>query len=180
MEYPILETTRLLLRPLTGEQWKQILLEWPAAEAQEFLGVDPATYEKDRRKAMGGFETFSKKLLLFHLIDRSSDEVIGWCGYHTWYIEHGRAELGYVMSSEAHRERGLMAEALGAVLAFGFTQLKLHRVEAMTATYNTASNRLLEKYRFTFEGLLREHYLVGTKHEHSQVFSLLWDEWKSR
>jgi [ribosomal protein S5]-alanine N-acetyltransferase len=178
MDYRMIETSRLRLRPLTGAKWREILLKWPAPDALSFLGVDPLTYEKDKRKAEGGFESFNKKLLLFHLIDRTTDEVIGWCGYHTWYIDHGRAEIGYVMTSEAHRKRGLMGEALEAVLAFGFSDLQLHRVEAMTATYNDTSNRLLAKFGFRFEGLLREHYLVGDRHEDSQLFSLLASEWK--
>ena len=84
----------------------------------------------------------------------SAGEVIGSIGLH----HHDRileaAELGYWLSSEA-TGRGLMTEAAGAVVDFGFERLTLHRLELRAAPDNHASIRVAEKVGFRREGLLR-------------------------
>jgi ribosomal-protein-alanine N-acetyltransferase len=66
---------------------------------------------------------------------------VGTCGVEAGYApEHARAELGYVLSRE-HWGKGLMPEAVRAVIAFGFEKLSLNRVEARCISENTASAR---------------------------------------
>ena len=55
--------------------------------------------------------------------------------------EHARAELGYVLSRE-HWGKGLMPEALRAVIRFSFGRMGLNRVEARCIAENTASARV--------------------------------------
>ena len=68
-----------------------------------------------------------------------------------------RAEVGYTLHP-AHCNRGIMSEALAAVLEFGFTQLRLHSITANVSVGNEASCRLLEKQGFVREGHLRQNY----------------------
>jgi len=60
------------------------------------------------------------------------------------------AEVGYDLLPDFH-SRGVMSEALKAVLKFGFTNLKLNTIEAFTHKENTASKMLLEKNKFIFQ-----------------------------
>ncbi|MCK6649411.1 MAG: GNAT family N-acetyltransferase, partial [Bacteroidia bacterium] len=57
--------------------------------------------------------------------------------------------------------------------------LKLHRVQALVARENIASIKLLERFKFKKEGVLREDYLVDGKMEDSVCYSLLKHEWES-
>jgi len=66
-----------------------------------------------------------------------------------------------------------MTEVLSTIIPYGFNQMNLHRIEAMTATYNMASIKTLLKFGFVQEGVLREHYLVDGVMEDSLMFSLL-------
>jgi ribosomal-protein-alanine N-acetyltransferase len=66
-----------------------------------------------------------------------------------------------------------MVEALAAVIDLGFSAMELNRIEAFVGTDNTISKHLLEKFGFTQEGLLREHYKSGGQIEDSLVYSLL-------
>jgi ribosomal-protein-alanine N-acetyltransferase len=56
--------------------------------------------------------------------------------------------------------RGYMTEALGAVLAYGFEAMKLHRVEARVVQGNARSEKLLKRLRFRLEGNLRESFVL--------------------
>ncbi len=68
-----------------------------------------------------------------------------------------RAEIGYVLARE-HWGRGLMHEALQALLQWAFGTVRLHRVEAEVNPANEASWRLLERLGFQREGLLRQRW----------------------
>jgi ribosomal-protein-alanine N-acetyltransferase len=116
----------------------------------------------------------------FYLIEKSSGNNIGWCGFHKWYTRHSRGELGYVMTDEPAKGKGYMKEALGPVLKYGFNTLKLHRVEAMVAAWNEPSLKLLKGNGFVNEGNLREHYFENNIYDDSLMFSLLVGEYTSK
>lgn len=120
--------------------------------------------------------TFNKTFALFHILENEKN--IGWCGIHTWYTDHARAEIGHVMSNETSKGKGIMSLALKAVIDYGFNTINLHRIEAFVAPNNLPSLKLMEKYNFTKEGHLREHYFKNNKMEDSVVFSLLKSEYK--
>ena len=60
------------------------------------------------------------------------------------------AEIGYELHPDYHK-RGLMSEAMEAVLTFGFNDLQLTTIEAFTSKHNYNSKSLLEKFEFTLD-----------------------------
>lgn len=61
------------------------------------------------------------------------------------------ADIGYWLAP-THWGRGIVSEAVAAVLGYGFTALKLQRMIAGPFVDNAASIRLLEKLGFTANG----------------------------
>lgn len=66
--------------------------------------------------------------------------------------------LGYLLA-RSHQGRGLMREAVAAVLDHAFTQPALWRVDALCDVDNAASARLLQALGLRREGLLKAHTL---------------------
>lgn len=66
-----------------------------------------------------------------------------------------------------------MSEALEAIIAYGFSELNLNRIEALVAPGNVPSIRLLVKNNFIQEAVLKQHYFHEGKFEDSIVFALL-------
>jgi ribosomal-protein-alanine N-acetyltransferase len=66
-----------------------------------------------------------------------------------------------------------MAEALQTMLAYGFSTLKLHRIEALVVPGNERSVRVLEKLGFQEEGVLRGYGFWNDKFWDLRCFSLL-------
>ena len=97
---------------------------------------------------------------------------MGTIGYYRTTPEHYRAEIGYLLASKLHR-KGLMQEALGVVLSYGFENMQLHSVEANTNPANLASQRLLEKFGFVREAYFRENYFFDGKFLDSAIYSLI-------
>ncbi len=102
------------------------------------------------------------------LITRYSDgALIG--GLTLANIRRGVAQagsVGYWMGLSFIRQ-GYMTAAVRAVIPFGFTSLRLHRIEAACIPTNNASIRLLEKTGFVREGFAREYLCInGTWQDH--------------
>ena len=73
---------------------------------------------------------------------KDSGAFVGTCGMDGGYApEHARAEIGYALSRE-HRGKGLMPEAVRAVIRFGFVRMGLNRIQARCIAENTASARV--------------------------------------
>jgi len=73
-----------------------------------------------------------------------------------------------------------MTEALEAVLEYGFENMKLNRVEALIAEYNIPSLKLLQRFNFQKEGVLRAHYYVDGIAEDSSMYALLSEDWAAK
>jgi len=73
-------------------------------------------------------------------------------------VEHRRGEMGYVLARDVWG-RGYATEAAAALLAYGFAA-GLHRIGATCDPENAASARVLEKIGMSFEGRLREYFLI--------------------
>ncbi|MBI4450624.1 GNAT family N-acetyltransferase [Candidatus Woesearchaeota archaeon] len=75
--------------------------------------------------------------------------VIGAVGLH--HIEKHQAEIGYWLGKK-YWGQGLMPEAVRAVTRYALNQLGLHRVYAKIFTFNKASQRVVEKSGYSYEG----------------------------
>lgn len=172
-----LETTRLLLRKVTPEVYEQVFDRYTTADAMAFFGCASASeLLLEKQKLEQGLRTYRTTLLVFHLVEKHSGRTIGKCGYHTWYPEHARAEIGYGLFADSDKNKGFMKEAFLPVLRYGFTEMQLNRVEALISPANEPSQRLVLAHGFREEGRLREHYCKNGHLEDSIVFALLKKE----
>ncbi|HTN46643.1 MAG TPA: GNAT family protein [Flavipsychrobacter sp.] len=173
-----LETERLILKGIIPATIHELFRTRSGEELLQFFGGDEAVLERFKGMHEYGMETHRISLFSFMLVNKETGETIGDCGYHTLNKLHRRAELGYGLRLETNKQKGYMTEALGCILDYGFTQLGLHRVEALVAKYNTPSIKLLQRYGFSFEGTMREDYVVNGKNDDSDCYSLLKWEWE--
>nr|WP_294777903.1 GNAT family protein [uncultured Flavobacterium sp.] len=180
MEFEILETERLLLKKITPETFTDLFAHYTQIEIMTLLGLNTESeFLKEKAKSQGGYVTYDRTILAFLLVSKESGLTIGRAGYHNWYKDHRRAELGYALNNENSKRKGYMSEAIKAILEYGFTAMNLNRIEAYIGPTNIASLSLIKKYGFTREGLLRQHFLRDNVAEDSVVFSLLKEEYNS-
>jgi len=162
---------------MTPDVYRHAFENLPDDALKFFFGLN-ADEELQQKKNtwVNGLTTFNKSFLYFQLLKKDTEENIGWCGFHTWYIQHHRAEIGYVLTNTSERGNGYMKEAITEIVKYGFEKMNLHRIEAFIEPNNTASLKLAQHLGFVKEGYLREHYLKNGKMEDSVVFSLLKTE----
>ena len=178
MEFETLKTERLILKKITPEVLKYLFENYSDAEIKKELGLTSDTeLTTEKAKSYGGYTTYDRTILSFLLVLKENNETIGRCGYHNWYKDHKKAEIGYVLYQEENKRKGYMNEALGAIVAYGFNTMNLNRIEACTGPTNIASQNLIKKYGFTQEGYLRQHYIRNEEIQDSLIFSLLREEY---
>ena len=71
-----------------------------------------------------------------------------------------------------------MTEAMSAIVTFGFSELGLHRIEAVIDIENDRSKNLLMRLGFTYEGNLRQRYFFRDQFLDEYYYGLLKDEWQ--
>jgi ribosomal-protein-alanine N-acetyltransferase len=178
MEFEYLHTERLRLRKWTPESYERLFKDLSEEDQIHLLGMDNLDQlREDRSKYDQGFSTFNKKFVNFQLIPKGSERVIGWCAFHTWYIDHRRAEIGYWLLKDAFKKKGYVSEAMRAVLKYGFSDMNLNRMEAFVSPENEPSLKIMEKFGFSREGYLRQHYAHNGKIDDSVLFGLLKEDY---
>ena len=177
MKFEEIDTGRLILRKLTQECFDYIYAKMTQAEQLEILGLksnEALLEEKEKYKK--GLSTHNKKFLYYQLVDKKTKEVIGWCGFHTWYTDHNRAEIGYGLFDDNYKGQGIMTEVIALIVTYGFRNMGLERIEAFVSPNNEPSIKLLERMNFKKEGLLKHHYFDTNKMDDSIIFALLKSE----
>jgi len=176
----ILKTQRLLLKAVTPNIYTGVIDTYTDEQLMDFFGFTTADqlYKERQRRAQGA-SSYTSTFLFFIIVDIASNKTIGSAGYYRHYPNHNRGEIGYILTDETFRNRGLIKEALPVIINYGFNEMNLHRIEAFVAPDNLPSLRIMELFGFTKEGHLRQHYFTNGKHDDSVVFSLLRSEWKS-
>ena len=113
------------------------------------------------------------------VLQRGEGKIIGTCGFMWWRPRHARAEIAYAMGRR-HWNRGVMTEAVRAVIRFGFERMGLNRIEARCLPENVGSERVMQKAGMAFEGILREHMFVKGRFDDLKLYSILRREYKAR
>ena len=180
MELETLETERLLLKKITPEIFTYLFENYAEKAIMDLLGLaTEKEFIKEKEKAQGGYKTYDRTIVAFLLVLKSNHKTIGRCGFHNWYKDHRKAELGYALHHEEDKRKGYMSEAVKPILEYGFKSMDLNRIEACIGPTNIASLSILKKYGFTQEGYLREHYIRDTEVQDSLIFSLLKSEYNN-
>ncbi|MDR7482064.1 MAG: GNAT family protein [Armatimonadota bacterium] len=177
-DLPVLETPRLLLRPLTLEDAADIYAYASDPEVSRYVTWHAHRSIEDTRTFLHGALALyaAGQVAPWGMVHRADGKVIGTCGFVSWYPDHGRAEIGYSLA-RAYWRQGYTTEAVRRIMRFGFEVMALNRIEARCEIPNVASARLLEKVGMTFEGILREHVYGKGRYRDMQMYSILRREW---
>lgn len=111
------------------------------------------------------------------IVLKETGKVVGTIGYMGYSQDNSTVEVGYSLA-RAHWGKGLMTEALTAVIAETFRTLKLHRIEAMHFTDNPASGRVMAKCGMQHEGHMRQRICCKGIFRDVEMWAILRSDWK--
>ncbi len=173
---PTIETARLLLWEISPEERSAFIHRLPPC--------DRATCDQEE-PGHGAATTITIGQLGVHhlpawgLVQKERDELIGYCAFETWHLEHARAAICCALCPD-HRGRGYMTETLKAVLGFGFRVMELNRIEALCAPDNRQAVRMIRNIGLQEEAILRHYRCSNGVPSDRSLFSILRKEWSHR
>ncbi|HVE60618.1 MAG TPA: GNAT family protein [Chitinophagaceae bacterium] len=176
--FPVLETNRLVLRQINKDDANEIfILRSDSRVMQHILRPIAKTLDDALQliQIIADTETGGNGIT-WAITLKETNRLIGTIGYWQMKKEHYRAEIGYLLSPDFQR-KGMMQEALSAVINYGFKEIKLHSIEANVAPENKASINLLERNKFVKEGYFKEDYFFEGKFFDTVIYSLLSTKW---
>jgi ribosomal-protein-alanine N-acetyltransferase len=169
----LLATPRLNLISFDQQTYDSIFTSCEKQEIMQIFGhQNDEEYELECSRYKGGFSTYNLTIQFFQLVEKNTNTVIGWAGYHSWAKQHHRAELFYSLKTEEFKRKGYMKEALIPILAYGKNEMQLRRIEAFVATDNIPSNRLMEIFGFQREATIKHRYQFGDEVDTDFIYSL--------
>ncbi|HEX3270797.1 MAG TPA: GNAT family protein [Ktedonobacterales bacterium] len=171
--FPTLETDRLLLRQLAAADAQDCFLFLSDEENIRYYDPAPMTQLEQAEESIERHRRrFAQhEALRWGITLKGENRVIGNGGY-AWDADNHLAVLSYILAKH-YWNKGIMTEALTAMIQFGFDHLRLHRIEAQVASPNLASARLLEKLGFQEEGHLRDRQYVDNRFVDERMYALI-------
>lgn len=160
-ELVVLETERLILRPITELDAKYIFNIFSDPEVAKFDWFYPIEDTEIALKMIRNYYTSftSKEEITWGIQPKGSDELIGICCLGDFEVRSRRAVIGYDLAQKEWN-KGYATEAVKVLVDYGINRMELNRIEAFITPGNDASVRVLEKLNFTREGLVRERDLI--------------------
>lgn len=179
-DLPEIETDRLVLRKMKLDDAGDVFDYASDPDVARYVIWDAHRSIKDSESFLAlvveGYR--NGELGTWGMEDRESGKLIGTCGYDgSWQPAHASAEIGYALSRR-YWGRGLMPEAVTALLEFGFGRMKLNRIVARCFAPNTASEKVMRKVGMSYEGTLREHLYLKDAYQDLKVYSILKSEYQ--
>ena len=178
---PIIETERLRLRHLEESDTDSLFEIFSDREALRFWGFPPFNKRGEAEKLLADIHDHFRQKTLFQwgIALRSDDKVIGTTTLFRYDEQSRRAEIGYILNRQFWG-KGLINEALRALVTFAFEELNLHRIEADIEPRNASSIKTVERLGFQKEGYLRERWIVDGEIQDSLFYGLLKSDWEKR
>ncbi|MEF2965374.1 GNAT family protein [Paenibacillus sp. M1] len=179
--FPVLETNRILLRPITTMDVEDMFQYCSVPEVARYATWDYHKSIEDTK----GFVDFvldrykTDKVGPWGIQYKETNKLIGSCSFVNWDNHCLRAELGYVLSTE-YWNQGLMTEVVTRIVEYAFNELELVRIEAKCHPENAGSARVMEKSGMKFEGVLRKYIWAKGELQDVKLYSIISDELKDK
>ena len=178
-DFPTLQTPRLRLREITAADAQRLYEIHGNPAVMRWFGSEPLgslDAAHSLVKAFATWQTLVNPGTRWGIQRGDDDRLLGSVGLFSWNRQWRKCSVGYELAPEAQHQ-GLMREALGAVLPWGFEHMMLHRIEALIHLDNLASITLVRGLGFVEEGRLREVGRWGGQQHDMLMFSLLRRDW---
>ena len=170
-----LPTDRLLLRDFTLDDFPDVHAYGADEQTVRFMDWGPNTPEETvnfLRRKIAAQKDVPRREFDLAVVLRETGRVIGGARVSVDANRPATGDIGYTFNPRFWG-RGYATEAARALVAFGFRDLRLHRIYATCDPDNRASARVMEKIGMLYEGRIRHHLLQRGHWRDSLLYATL-------
>lgn len=170
----LLRTKRLCLRKMTEADAPRLFNIWSNPDVTKFMNIETFSSEEQAKEMIHFLHELAaqNKAIRYTIIENSTNQIIGSCGFNTLDFENSKAEIGYELD-RPFWGNGYGREAISCLINEAFNHLNLMRIEAEVEPENLNSIKLLKKSGFIFEGTLRKSEKSKGEFVDLNMYSLL-------
>lgn len=166
-------TQRLFIREFETQDWQAVFNYMSDQTVMHYMPEGVLTAEQVQKFISDNRDEAKH----FPIVLREQSQVIGHLVFHPYFGEH-TYEIGWVLNPAYYR-KGYASEAAQALLDYGFTKMKLHRIIATCQPENIASYRVMEKIGMRREGFFKKCIPHGDDWWDEYYYAILQEEWQS-
>ncbi|WP_412459212.1 GNAT family N-acetyltransferase [Alkalihalobacillus trypoxylicola] len=177
-DLPEIKTERLRLRKWKKEDLESLYAYGSNENVTKYVTWDTySSYDDAERFIEQILQQYEQQQISPWAIEwRKTGDVIGNVDFVNWNIQDRRAELGYVLN-ESYWNKGVMTEAVKALIQFGFEKMNLVRLEAKCFEENIGSAKVMEKSGMLYEGKMRKYKYIKGIHQNIKIYSILKEDY---
>lgn len=181
MNTPILENERVILSPLTLDNYHHLI---PIALEKDLVYYSPSdisTSEKLRDYTKVALEGFQNKTAMpFIIYDKQKKQYAGSTRFGLINWKNKLAHIGWTWIGHDFQGSGLNKHMKFLMLQYAFETLEFEKVEFRIDERNQKSRKAVEKLGATLEGILRKDTLMKDSFRRStSCYGILKDEWST-
>ncbi|MEP7170809.1 MAG: GNAT family N-acetyltransferase [Bacteroidota bacterium] len=173
-KFPVLETERLFFRQINANDVQDV---FELRTNERVIKYSDRPKMKNIQEAVEMIKKISTSYgnnegIAWAMEMKETKKTAGHITYWRIIKEHHRAEIGYALLPD-YWGKGIMTEAINKIIEFGFSEMKLHSIEANVNPANLPSIKLLERTGFKREAYFKENYFFEGRFLDSAIYSLI-------
>jgi [ribosomal protein S5]-alanine N-acetyltransferase len=174
MRLPTIRTARLEIRQFVSTDWPAVYTYTADSVVMTYI---PGGAHTEAQAQAFATDHSGDQAEAYAIVHCAAQQLIGHMVFHPWFAPQ-TYEIGWAFNPAYHRQ-GYATEAAAALLAYGFEQLKLHRIIATCQPENPASYRVMEKIGMRREGWFRKClYQEDGRWWDELFYAILDEEWQ--
>lgn len=173
-------TERLILRKFNFNDAEDMLDLWISKPEIQHMYSEPiyTTLDEVKNLLQKYIDNYDNSdYYRWAIIDNDSKRCIGQIAFYLVNLNNHFAEIEYCIAS-GYQNKGLMTEAVKALIKFGFEKIALHKIQISTKEINTPSKRVIEKCGFIYEGTSRDYFYFNGRYIDRLYYSMLKNEYE--
>ena len=116
--------------------------------------------------------------VLFGIVEKASDTLIGSTGLDHIDFRNRRANFGIMIGAKSMWGKGYGTETTALMVRYAFQEMKLNRVQLHVYEYNPRGIRAYEKVGFQQEGILQQEHFYDGRYWDTIVMAIVREEWE--
>jgi ribosomal-protein-serine acetyltransferase len=176
----VTEMPSVVLRPLQVQDADELflLVNHNREHLRAWLPwLDEVKTQTDQVKFIQRCSECAAKGTEFHYAILVGGDIAGMVSFHHIDKRNRSATIGYWLA-KSKTGQGIMTAAVKALVAEGFEDLELNRIQARVATSNDPSQAVCERAGFKKEGVLREAEWLYDHYDNLTMNAVLKSEWR--
>lgn len=174
-----IDTERLTLRRFRYTDDNDMLAYWVSDPKIQSLYSEPTyTTKEEVRELLEKYISSYERLDYYRwaVVEKESSICIGQIAIFLVDNNNHFCEIEYALGSKFHR-KGYASEAVKSILDICFNTVNFHKVQVCHKEGNIASQGVIRKCHFTYEGTLRDFFYMDGKYVDRLYYSMLKNEY---